>query len=85
MSSRRRDAACAGVFTETSRISVNLKDAEGRDWNADEVGGQGVTAGDSQVDLFTIDGNSVIGTASFVDIYAGDGATAQGTFAATCP
>jgi hypothetical protein len=70
---------------ETSRLSVNLKDAEGRDWNADEDGGQGVTAGTSQIDSFSIDGNSVTGTASFVDIYAGDDATAQGTFTATCP
>ena len=70
---------------ETSRLSVNLKDAEGRDWNADEDGGQGVTAGTSQIDSFAIDGNSVTGSASFVDIYAGDGATAQGTFEATCP
>jgi hypothetical protein len=70
---------------ETSRIAVNLKDAEGRDWNADEDGGGGVAAGDSRVDSVTIDGKTVTGTASFVDIYAGDGATARGTFAATCP
>lgn len=70
---------------ETSRINVNLKDAEGRDWNADEDGGGGVTAGDSRVDSFAIEGKTVTGTASFVDIYAGDGATASGTFAATCP
>ncbi len=70
---------------ETSRLNVNLKDAEGRDWNADADGGQGVTAGTSQIDSFTIDGTTVTGTASFVDIYAGDGATAQGTFTATCP
>lgn len=73
------------THNETPRISVNLKDGEGRDWNADADGGQGVTAGTSQIDTFTIDGNSVTGTASFVDIYAGDGATAQGTFSATCP
>jgi len=70
---------------ETSRISVNLKEAEERDWNADADGGQGVTAGTSQVDSFSIDGNTVTGTASFVDIYTGDDATAQGTFTAICP
>lgn len=70
---------------ETSRVSVNLKDAESRDWHADEDGGQGAAAGESRVESFTIDGTSVSGTASFVDIYTGDGATAQGTFEASCP
>ena len=70
---------------ETSRVGVNLKDLEGRDWHADEDGGGGVAAGESRVESATIEGNTVSGTASLVDIYAGDGATARGTFEATCP
>ena len=44
-----------------------------------------MAAGTSQVDSFTIDGTTATGTASFVDIYAGDDATAQGAFEVTCP
>lgn len=70
---------------ETSKIKVNAKDSDERDWRADADGGEGTPEGESSVDSFEIDGNTVTGTASFVDIYAGDGATAQGTFTATCP
>lgn len=70
---------------ETSRIQVNLKDTEERDWRADEDGGQGTPPGESRVNEFTIDGNTASGTASFVDIYSGDGATAEGSFTVTCP
>lgn len=70
---------------ETSRVAVNLQDAEGRDWRADEDGGGGVDAGVSRVESFAIDGTSVSGTVSFIDTYGGDGATAEGTFEATCP
>lgn len=70
---------------ETSKVKVNLKDSEERDWRADEDGGEGTPEGQSRVESFTIDGNTVSGTASFVDIYKGDDATAEGTFTATCP
>jgi len=70
---------------ETSKVKVNLKEAEERDWRADADGGEGTPEGESAVDSFSIDGNTVTGTASFVDIYTGDGATAEGTFEATCP
>ncbi len=70
---------------ETSRVSVNLQEAEGRDWRADEDGGGGVEAGVSRVESFSIDGNAVSGTVSFIDTYGGDGATAEGTFQAACP
>lgn len=70
---------------ETSTITVNLTDSEGRKWRADEDGGEGANAGESRVTSFTIDGNKVSGTASFVDTYGTDGATAEGTFTATCP
>jgi hypothetical protein len=69
---------------ETSRVAVNLNDSEGRDWRADADGGAGTPEGESQVDSFAIDGTTLSGTASFIDVCAGDGATAQGTFEATC-
>ena len=70
--------------SETSTITVNLKDSEDRNWRADEDGGEGATAGEGSVTSFTVDGNTVSGTASFVDTYGPDGATAEGTFTATC-
>lgn len=70
---------------ETSKVKVNAKDSDERDWRADADGGEGTPEGESSVNSFEIDGNTVTGTASFVDIYIGDGATAEGTFTATCP
>lgn len=70
---------------ETSKIKVGVEDIDGRDWRADEDGGEGTPEGQSRVDSFTIDGDTVSGSATFVDVYAGDGATAQGEFTATCP
>ena len=70
---------------ETSKVKVNLKDSEERDWRADADGGEGTPEGASQVDSFEVEGTTVSGAASFVDIYAGDDATATGTFEATCP
>lgn len=70
---------------ETSKVKVNAKDSDERDWRADADGGEGTPEGESSVDSFEIDGNTVTGTASFVDIYLGDSATAEGTFTATCP
>ena len=69
---------------ESSRVVVDAKQADERDWHANADGGQGAQPGTSSVDSFTIDGNTVSGTASFIDIYIGDDATAQGTFTATC-
>jgi len=70
---------------ETSKIKVGVEDIDGRDWRADEDGGEGTPAGESGVVSATMEGNTVSGTASFVDVYAGDGATAEGTFQVTCP
>ena len=70
---------------ETSKIKVNAKDSDERDWRADADGGEGTPEGLSSVDSFEIDGNTVTGTASFVDIYQPGDETAQGTFTATCP
>lgn len=69
---------------ETSKIKVGVENIDERDWRADADGGEGTPEGVSSVDSFEIDGNTVTGTASFVDIYIGDDATAQGTFTATC-
>jgi hypothetical protein len=70
---------------ETSRIVVNVKDTDGREWHADADGGQGAVEGTSSVDSVVWDGNTVTGTASFIDTEVGDDATATGTFEATCP
>jgi hypothetical protein len=70
---------------ETSRVTVDLEALTGRDWRADEDGGQGAAAGESRVESFTVDGTTATGTATFVDVYAGDGATTQGEFEVTCP
>jgi hypothetical protein len=70
---------------ETSKIKVNAKDADERDWRADADGGEGTPEGESSVNDFEIDGNTVTGTASFVDIYQPGDEKAEGTFTATCP
>lgn len=69
---------------ETSTITVNLKDSEGRNWRADEDGGESAEAGESRVTSFEIDGKTVTGTASFVDTYTPERPTAEGTFTASC-
>jgi hypothetical protein len=70
---------------ETSRIRVGVENIDGRDWRADEDGGQGAVEGESRVESVEWNGNTISGTASFVDLEVGDGATATGTFEATCP
>jgi len=70
---------------ETSTITVNAQDAEQHKWRADEDGGEGAQPGESRVTSFEINGNSISGTASFVDTYSQDRPTAEGTFTATCP
>jgi hypothetical protein len=70
---------------ETSRVKVVVEDIAGRDWRADEDGGEGTPEGLSRVESFSIDGGKATGTALFVDVEMGDGATAEGTFEATCP
>jgi len=75
----------AAYQEETSTITVNAHDAEQHEWRADEDGGEGVEAGESRVTSFEINGNTVSGTASFVDSYAAGHPAAEGTFTATCP
>jgi hypothetical protein len=70
---------------ETSKVKVMIEELAGRDWRADEDGGEGTPEGVSRVESFSIDGGKATGTALFVDVEMGDGATAEGTFEATCP
>lgn len=73
------------LHDETSKIKVDVEESDERDWRADEDGGEGTPAGESRVESINFDGGTVSGTATFVDVYSGDGVSAEGTFEATCP
>jgi hypothetical protein len=68
------------------RVSDDVNDL---DWRAgDEIIGEMVDEGSSQVDSFTHDGKRASGTATFVDLYAvmrGETDPVQGSFEFTCP
>ena len=80
-------------FDEPAALKVSVADGD-REWVADPAREMfGVDEGESQVDAFTVDGNSVSGTATFVDLnesYAFQGGAGDepepvsGTFSVTC-
>jgi hypothetical protein len=79
--------------TDPPSVSVRVNNGE-FEWIADPSKQMsGVEIGESQVDEFTVDGNSVSGTATFVELnetyaHSGGGPKAQpvtGTFKVSCP
>jgi type 1 fimbria pilin len=82
------DGTDPDVVGQLPVVTLSLR-ATSEDWIADETFDDDlpqVEPGNSQVDDYTIDGNTASGTATFIDryTYTTDQKTAKGTFTATC-